>query len=130
MEAALRALLIGYGPLTALVPAGRIVWNHLPQATTRPAIVLYRVAGAPGLHMQGSDALVGAVVQIDAQALTVNSMWAIRDVLTTLLHGYRGGEFQGISLRSERQDSDELTGGGLVHRSSLDVDVWWAAVPA
>lgn len=80
--------------------------------------------------MQGADGLVSAIVQIDVQALTVSSMWAIRDALLTLLHGFKGGEFQGIALTTERQDSDELTGGTLVHRSSLDFDVWWAAVPA
>lgn len=124
MESALRTLLYTHAPLVAKVPADRIVWNHLPQAKQRPAIVLYRVAGAPGLHMRGSDNLLAAVVQIDVQALDVTSMWAIRDIVTRLLHGYRGGIFQGIALRAERQDSDEIADGVIVHRASLDFDVW------
>lgn len=130
MEAQLRTLLIGYAPLTSLVGGAsspRIVWNYLPQATTRPAIVLFRIAGAPGITMQGSDGLTGSIVQIDVQALSVISMWAIRDALITLLHGYRGGVFGGIFMQGERQDSDELTGGGLVHRSSMDFSVWASA---
>lgn len=127
MEADLRALLIGYAPLTALVPAERIVWNHLPQATPRPAIVLYKISGAPGVTFQGSDGLQGATVQIDIQALTVSSMWAIRDLVLPLLHGYRSDTLRGIFAQAERQDSDELTGGGLVHRSSLDFNVWHRA---
>lgn len=127
MEAALRALLTGYAPLTALVPGARIVWNHLPQATTRPAIVLFRVAGTPGITMQGSDGLTGATVQIDVQALTVTSMWAVRDALVARLHGHRDATFRGIFQQSERQTSEELTGGGLVHRASLDFAVWATA---
>lgn len=128
MEAELRALLTGHGALTALVPAARIVWNHLPQGTQRPAIVLYRISGGPGIHMQGSDGLINARVQIDVQATSVSSMWAIRDALVSLLHGHRGNDFQAISLLSERQDSDQAAGGGgLIHRSSLDFDVWAAS---
>lgn len=127
MEAALRALLTGYAPLTALVPGARIVWNHLPQATTRPAIVLFRVAGAPGITMQGGDGLTGATVQIDVQALSVTSMWAVRDALVARLHGHRDTTFRGIFQQSERQTSEELTGGGLVHRASLDFAVWATA---
>lgn len=127
MEAALRALLIGYAPLTALVPAARIVWNHLPQATTRPAIVLYKITGSPGITMQGSDGLTGSIVQIDVQALTVASMWAIRDAVRDKLHGYRDATFRGIFADGDRQSSEELTGGGLVHRASLDFNVWSSA---
>lgn len=124
MEEALRAILIAHAPLTALV-AQRIIWNHLPQKTTRPAVVLYRIAGGPGLTMQGSDGLTGATVQIDVQALSVTSMWAIRDVLVSLLHTYSDTTFQLIRLASEDQDSDELAGAdSLVHRARLDFDLW------
>lgn len=126
MEAALRALLVGYAPLTALVPAARIVWNHLPQATVRPAIVLYKISGAPGITMQGSDGLTGSIVQIDVQALTVASMWAIRDQVLALLHGYRSATLRGIFANGERQFAEDLV-GTLIHRASLDFDVWSAA---
>jgi hypothetical protein len=128
MEAALRALLTGYGPLTALVPADdRIVWNHLPQATARPAIVLFKISGSPGITMQGSDGLTGSIVQIDVQALKVTDMWAIRDQIVSLLHGYHDATFPGIFADGDRQTSEELTGGGIVHRASLDFNVWYAA---
>lgn len=126
MEQEFRAILVAHAPLTALV-GQRIVWNHLPQKTTRPAVVLYRVAGAPGLTMQGSDGLTGATVQIDVQALTVTSMWAVRDALVARLHGHRDATFRGIFQQAERQTSEELTGGGLVHRASLDFAVWATA---
>ena len=123
MESLLRALLVGYGPLTVLVPAASIVWNHLPQATARPAIVLYRISGAPGLHMQGSDNLLNATVQIDIQALTVVSMWAIRNVLLSRLHSHSDDSLRVIVANSERQSAEELA-GVLIHRCSMDFDIW------
>lgn len=129
MEAALRALLTSYAPLTALVggAAPRIVWNHLPQATQRPAVVLYKITGTEGLTHSGPDGLASNIVQIDVQALTVTSMWAIRDAIIAKLHGYSDATFQKIQHDSERQSAEEKAGGGLIHRSSLDFSVWATA---
>lgn len=131
MEAAIRALLAGYAPLTSLVGGSstpRIVWNHLPQATARPAVVLYKISGAEGLTYSGPDGLAEARIQIDVQALTPNSMWAIRDAIIAKLHGHRDATFGKIEHVSERQTSEELAGGGsLIHRSSLDFTIWAAA---
>lgn len=122
MQENLRALLVNSAAVAGLVEA-RIVWNHLPQATQRPAIVLYKISGAIGISMRGSDGLEGSLVQIDIQAPTVDSMFAIRDAVVAVLHGYRDETFRGIFMQSERQDSDLLV-SGLVHRSSLDFQVW------
>jgi hypothetical protein len=124
MEEALRALLIGHAPLTDLVTPDSIVWNHLPQSVARPAIVLFKIAGVPGLTQQGSDGLEGAVVQIDVQATTVEGMWAIKRALMALLHSHRSAALPGIFARAERQSSEELAGIGLIHRASLDFNVW------
>lgn len=127
MEASLRAVLITDPALVAIVPADSIVWNHLPQDTPRPAIVLYLISGGPGIHMRGSDGLINATVQIDVQATSVNEMWAIRDALLTLLHGYGSDPFLGIMNIGQRQSSEMLEGGGLLQRASLDFDVWAAS---
>jgi hypothetical protein len=128
MESALRALLTSYAPLTSLVGGSstpRIVWNHLPQATTRPAVVLFKVTGAEGLTHGGPDGLSGNIVQVDIQALTVTSMWAIRDAIIAKLHGYSDATFGLIRHDSERQSAEELAGAGsLIHRASLDFTVW------
>jgi hypothetical protein len=129
MEAALRALLVGYEPLTGLVPGERIVWNHLPQAVVRPAIVLYRISGAPGITMGGADGLVNARVQLDVHALGVESMWDIRSAVMAVLHGHRDSTLTGIFALDERQSQEELA-GAIIHRSSMDFDVWWAPEPA
>lgn len=126
MESALRALLTGYAPLTALVST-RIYWNEIPQATTDPCVVLYKIAGAPGIHMQGSDRLEQSIVQINVRALSVTSMWAVRDAIIARLHAQRVQqgtvEFKGIFLTSERQNSEKP--GAVVYQTcQLDFQVW------
>lgn len=130
MESALRDLIIGNTAILGLVAPTSVVWNHLPQATPRPAIVLYRISGAPGLHMRGSDNLINATVQIDIHVKEtadvpqpVNRMFAIRDALLALLHGHSDETLRVISATSERQTVEELA-GVLIHRCSMDWDVW------
>lgn len=125
METALRALLTGYAPLTALVGTC-IVWNHIPQDMTDPSVSLYRISGAPAYSNAGPDSLTSSVVQIDVRAASVNSMWAIRDAILARLSGYRIAPFGGIFLRSERQSMDKPQ-NILFHRSSMDFDVWHTA---
>jgi hypothetical protein len=125
LEEALRALLIGYAPLTALVST-RMVWNHLPQDTTRPAVVMFKISGAAGYTTEGPDGLESSRVQIDVQALTVSSMWAIRDVIIAKLSGHKDSTFRGIFLLSERQSS-EKPGTDLYHIVSMDFEVWASA---
>lgn len=125
MEEALRALLTGYAPLTALV-AQRIYWNAIPQDADDPCVVLYKITGAPGYTMRGGDGLLGAIVQADVRATSVTSMWAVSRALAARLSGYKDASFRGIFLRSDRQSS-EKPGTTLYHRSSQDFDVWYAA---
>jgi hypothetical protein len=126
MEAALRALLTSYVPLTTLV-AQRIFWNDIPQATTDPCVVLYKITGAPGIHMQGTDRLEQSVVQINVRAVSVVSMWAVRDAIIARLNAQRiqqgTVDFKGIFLTSERQAS-EKPGTTVYHTCQLDFDVW------
>lgn len=133
MESALRALLTGYAPLAALVST-RIYWNALPQAVVRPAVVMFKVAGAEGLTHGGPDGLASSIVQIDIQVAATTTitnptahMWAIRDAIIAKLHGYSDATFGLIRHDSERQSAEELAGAGsLIHRSSNDFTVWSA----
>ena len=125
MEEALRALLTGYAPLTALVST-RIYWNEIPQAATDPAVVLYKITGAEGYTMQGTDGLDSSQVQIDVRALTVISAWAVSRAIKTKLAGFRDASFGGVFLLSERQSS-EKPATTLYHRVSMDFAVNYAA---
>jgi hypothetical protein len=125
MEEALRALLIGYAPLTALV-SQRIYWNAIPQDAADPCVVLYKISGGEGHHLQGPDGLFSGTVQIDVRAVTVSSMWAISRAIRAKLDGYSDANFRGVFHRNDRQSS-EKPGTVLYHRSSQDFDVFYSA---
>lgn len=126
MEADLLALLVDTAEVAGLVE-DRISWAAVPQGEADPNLVLYKVTGAPGLHMRGTDGLEAALVQMNIRALSFASMIAVRNSVVGLLHGYRGikgdTEFQQIALRDERQGSakPETT---LYYTDQLDFDVW------
>lgn len=123
MESALRALLVGHAPLTALVGT-RIYWNAYPQGVDDPAIRLTKITGAEGHTFEGRDGLQEAIVQIDVRATSVTGMWTVRDAIIGRLDGYRDSSFRGIFLTSERQRVDAAT-LGLYHMAQLDFDVWY-----
>lgn len=136
MEEALRALLAGYAPLTALVGANNgphpgagpsIYWSAIPQGANDPAVVLYLISGAPTYHMQGASALEGKRVQIDVRATSQSSVWAISRAIKDRLSGFKGSEgdidFGGIFLDSERQGSEQPK-NTLYFTVSMDFLVW------
>lgn len=134
MEEALLDLLTGDATITGLVGVNAgvaggpgagpsIYWNAVPQGAKDPAVVLYKVSGAPGYHSEGADDLDASIVQIDVRAISVSSMWAVARAIRAKLSGHTDSDFGGIFLRSERQTS-EKPGTVLYHRASLDFDVW------
>jgi hypothetical protein len=125
MEEALRALLTGYAPLTALV-AQRIYWNAIPQDAADPCVVLYKITGGEGHHMQGPDGLFNGTVQIDVRAISTTSMWAVSRAIRAKLDGYSDDNFRGVFQRNDSQSS-EKPGTTLYHRSRQDFDVWYSA---
>ena len=129
MESDLRAVLTADATLTALVGT-RVYWNAYPQTAADPAVRLSKISGAPGYHMGGSDGLDASIVQIDVRAVSVTSMWAVRNAIVDRLSGFRGTQgstvFQGIFLRFERQTA-EKPGEQLYHIAQLDFDVWSGA---
>lgn len=135
MEEALRALLAGYAPLTALVGTNAgpnpgagpsIYWGEFPQGVKDPAVALYKITGGEGHHLQGPDGLFNGTVQIDVRAVKVSEMWAISRAIRAKLDGYSDDHFRGIFHRGDRQSS-EKPGTTLYHRSSQDFDVWFSA---
>lgn len=129
MEEALRALLAGNAPLTALV-AQRIYWGAIPQDATDPCVVMYRITGAPGYHMQGSDGLESSIVQVNVRAMSTTSMWAVSRAIKAKLSGFKGVQsgidFRGIFLRAERQAFEKPATTGY-HTAQLDFDIWSTA---
>lgn len=126
MEAALRALLTGSGPVAALVGA-RVYWGEIPQGAAAPAVVMYVVSRVPGYTFQGGDGLDESRIQIDVRDTALGRAWQVRDAIRTLLSGYRGTvsgtSFSGAFLLSERQRRDHI-GAELFHTVSLDFQIW------
>lgn len=127
MEADFRALLATDATLIGLVSTS-IYPSTYAQAATSPAVRYFKVTGAPGLHMQGSDGLSSDLMQVDARADTASSALAVRDALVARLNTFRGiqgaTDFQLISLRDDRGVQFDNTGPQSFYTASLDFDCW------
>lgn len=125
MESALRTLILPVAP--------RCFWGRAPQlpAPARPYVVLHRISGVRGYHMQGDDGLVQSRVQIDIYGAndgeTGESGQAMvrrqADAIIGVLSGYRGGIFRGIFIDSERSLPPEAGDPAELFRLSVDVMV-------
>lgn len=138
MESDLKALLLGYAPLVAVVgnnPGGAgkpaagpsLYWNEIVQAALDPVVSLFNIVPGVSYHYQGPSSLKGALVQINVRALSFASAVAVRDAIEARLSGFRGTQgstvFGGIFLRDTRSSS-EKPGTVLYHTFQMDWDVW------
>jgi hypothetical protein len=127
MEIDFRALLAA-DPEVAADVGTRIYPSTFAQATGDPCIRYQLVSGVVGLHMQGSDGLDEATMQVDIRGLTAASVFKVRDAVRTLLHGFRGSvgntDFRLISLSSDRGVSFDKTDAEAFYLASLDFTVF------
>lgn len=134
MESDFRALLVGHAALIALVPAARIFHGNYAQGVAPPAIRFFKVSGLTGLHMQGSDGLTESRMQVDIRSAVrggvavVPEVLAIRDVLTALLHTFRGiqgsTDFRVIHLMDDRGVEFSKVDSTEYYTASLDFHIW------
>lgn len=120
METELRALILdGIG--------GLIDWGESPQPGASQYVVLHLISDDEGVTMQGRDGLRQSRVQVDIYAPTFGGAAQKAAAMKDLLHGYRGGNFQGVFFaggRTPREGSDEAS---AIYRASLDFMVNWMA---
>lgn len=103
--------------------APRRFWGRAPQAAPqRPYVVLTRISGVPGYHMQGSDGLLASRVQIDVYADTYVSAQSTGAAIISVLSGYRGGTIQGVFLAG-RRDMAGIDGSDPSELFRLSIDV-------
>lgn len=125
MDEALRALLVGSSVNTDV--AGRIFWDTIPQATTKPCIVMFLVSGEPDYHMAGPSGLVDSRVQIDTRAATRTAALNLSRKVEAALSGYRGIiggiKLNGIFKISERSAFED-NGAESFFLRSADYRVW------
>lgn len=117
MEIALRALILPVAP--------RCYWARAPQAPVpaRPYVVLHRISGVRGYHMQGGDGLIQSRIQMDIYGDSYGSCRAQADAIMGVLSGYRGGIFRGVFIDSERSLPPEAGDPAEMFRLSVDVMV-------
>jgi len=124
VEEDLRDVLLADTAVSALARA--ISWGEHPQGIALPGVVLTRVSGAEGMTMAGPDGLTVARVQIDCWARTYAGAVDLSRAVVAVLHGYRGGGFQGVFHLATR---DGREGGSnaadMPFRVSLDFETFW-----
>ena len=108
MQVELRALLLAYGPLAALVST-RIDWGISPQGAQMPRVTLQLIGdNSQGHVFEGGDGLFEGRVQIGCHGESYGEAAAVAAVIKNLLDGYRADGFRGVFCVSER---DEYSGG-------------------
>lgn len=130
METDFKAVLAGDPAIITLVST-RIYPKTYAQATGDPAIRYTRVGGGLGIHMQGSDGLGSAIMQVDARSLTEKEVLSIQDAIVARLHGFRGVEggtdFRLIALDRGPTGDFDATGTKPYYTTSMDFAVSFRA---
>lgn len=118
MEEALRAVLRGHAPITALV-GSRVDWGVRPQAAGLPAICLTNINDAPVNHTLDGAGPSRARVQIDCFGASYASAKAVARAVRRRLDTYSDANLMGVFLAGARDLSDD---GDVttIHGVSLD----------
>lgn len=118
MEEALRAVLIGHAPISALV-GSRVDWGKRPQGKGLPAIALTNVNDGPVNHTLDGPGPSLARVQIDCFGASYGSAKAVARAVRAHLDAYSDATFMGIFLAGAR-DLTSDDGVETIHGVTLD----------
>lgn len=127
MQKALRARLLAASPVNVLV-AQRVDWVDRPQASALPAITLQTISDSRPQHLKGFQALRDTRVQVDCWGATYQQVSVLREAVIAALVP----ENTGNGIRFDRtlvdgvRDLGERTDIQFIHRTSIDLIVWWA----
>lgn len=129
MEEALVAYLLAQAGPSAMV-SDRITWARRGQGKPLPAVVLYRIDGAPDYHLGGASGLVSSRVQVDCWANTFGDAKRTARAVAIAVSGMRFNQgairFDALLIIDERDSSEDLNGTPLF-RTSLDLAVHHAS---
>jgi hypothetical protein len=131
MEEALRARLLATAALSALV-GDRINWGLRTQGAPLPSVDLHMITDVAQTNLAGPSGWSAARVQVDCWGRTYK---AARDVSDTIgpaagadgLHCLRA-TLSGIRFRIfviDRVSDTDTDSAGVIHRTRLDLNVWW-----
>lgn len=127
MRQALRARLKAAVPVTTLVGT-RIDWGPRKQSDALPAVTLQVVSDPRPQHLKGDQPLRATRVQIDCWAGDYQTSRATADAAIAALAPEQTGN--GVRFNRSLVDGDrdlgEQTDTGFIHRTSIDLIVWWS----
>lgn len=132
MEEALRARLLATAALAAIV-GKKIDWGARPQGDALPGLELNLISAIPTMNLAQPGTWRSDRVQADAWAKTHKAARDIADIIAATpanggLHGLRE-TISNIRFRIwviDRDNERDSDSAGIVHRSRLDLRVWWA----
>lgn len=131
LEEGVRAELVAYGGLTALIGT-RVYHLFIPQGATLPCVTYQRISTPRELTHQSVGAtgdLAHPRFQFDAWATTAASSKAIIDQVRAALHGQTGAIGTGaniVTIRAALVDGEEsgYNPETRLHRSRSDFIIW------
>lgn len=132
MEEALRTRMRDITALHALVN-GRINWGTRPQGDALPDVVLHLIDDIPQTNLAGPGVWSSARVQVDCWGRTHNAARLVANTIAAPvgaggLHCLRE-TIANIRFRIfviDRSSDREEDAKGIIHRTRLDLNVWWA----
>jgi hypothetical protein len=124
---AIRALLIGSAPMTAIVPATRIVAGIVPQGAPLPALSVMHIStvGEGSIDGQSAATLSTSRVQITAMARDYPAVKALL-VAARLACNRKSGMIAGVSVASILRDTvgpDFVSDDATIYYQTIDFKV-------
>lgn len=128
MEAALRARLLAAAPVTALI-GQRVYWVDRPQSTALPAIVLQVISDPRPQHLKGFQELRETRVQMDIFDTSYAQVRAVTEAALAAIvpENTSNGIIFNRALVDASRDLGERTETAFIHRTQIDLLVWWQA---
>lgn len=126
MEEALIALLLGTGPVEAIVD-DRIWPTWRPQGSPTPSVTLTVISRSPQYHASGASGLDQYRIQLDVFAESYGEAKALSRAVVAALSGFSGvidGVRLGPVFLLGERDMPEMEPPDRLYRVSLDFDLW------
>lgn len=127
MQQALRARLLADAGVNAIA-GNRIDWGWRIQGAALPAVTLLTISDPRPQHLKGFQPLRETRVQLDCWAETYGEARALAEAAIAAAVPEQSGN--GIAfnraLVDGMEDRGEQTDTGFVHRTSIDLIVWWS----
>ena len=135
VETDLRTYLLAQATITAIVGSSGVYCGNVPQAAATPLLLVSRVAGEHGHHLDGGAGYCTARVQVDCYSTTYVAAAALAEAVRLKMQGYRGAmgttTVSSVMLESDLDQSDPPTDASdsWLYRRILDFGILYQNTP-